>query len=377
MLTAIELLEALPSVTPERQLLIMNVCGGHERAISQSGLRALLDKNIELIPGPGCPVCICPEEDIALAIDLAIQEEVVLLSFGDMLRVPIYRNDDKPNSLLAAKALGADVIPIASPLDALKHALENPLKEVVFFAVGFETTMAPVAALLSEDLPDNFSILLSGRLTWPAVSHLLEADDKPFDALIAPGHVASIMGSHEWHFVVEKHRLPAAIAGFHVESLLLALRAILQQYTAGEPTLENCYREVVKSNGNPHAQALITDAMDVYDANWRGIGCISNSGLSLKQDLDSINARKRFSLLTPPSSYQEGELSQDAACASVVMGRITPSDCPLYGNTCTPRSPFGPCMVSDEGACRIWWSSGVLTSGDVRKEIEVKDGHSV
>ena len=362
MLTATELLETLPAVPPDQRLRIMNVCGGHERTITHSGLRTLLDKNIELIPGPGCPVCICPEDDICMAIELAMREEVVLLSFGDMLRVPVYGSDVQTNSLLKAASLGAEVKPIASPLDSLEYARRNPHKEVVFFAIGFETTMAPVAALLVEDLPNNLSILLSGRLTWPAVSHLLEEDDNPFDALIAPGHVASIMGAEEWRFVAEEHGLPAALAGFHVESLLLSIHAILRQKEVGKPSLENCYKEVVRRNGNPCAQSLINSVMEVADANWRGIGLIPKSGFSLKPHLDSVNARKRFNFSSPSPCDYESEKSTTAACASVVTGKIMPSDCELFGKTCTPRTPFGPCMVSDEGACRIWWSGGNFTN---------------
>jgi hydrogenase expression/formation protein HypD len=191
----------------------MNVCGGHERSISHAGLRSALPENIELIPGPGCPVCICPEEDVYEAMQLALHEDITLLAFGDMLRVPVNVPKREPRSLEQAKAQGADIRPIASPTEAVRIANDNPHRKIIFFAAGFETTTAPVAAMLAEGAPDNLLVLLSGRLTWPAVSMLLSSEAPGFDALIAPGHVATVMGPEEWQFVVDQHNLPAAVAG--------------------------------------------------------------------------------------------------------------------------------------------------------------------
>ena len=193
---------------------IMNVCGGHERYITMAGLRSALPDNIELVPGPGCPVCICPEEDIFEAIQLALYEDVVLVAYGDMLRVPVNVKRCEARTLEQAKAKGADIRPISSPQEAARIARDNPQKPVIFFAAGFETTTAPTASLLVEGIPDNLFILLSGRLTWPAVAMLLESDTPGFDALVAPGHVSTIMGPEEWAFVVERHNIPAAVAGF-------------------------------------------------------------------------------------------------------------------------------------------------------------------
>ena len=204
----------------DRTIKIMNVCGGHERSITQAGLRGALPQWIELVPGPGCPVCVCPEEDVYQAIQLALQDKVILAAFGDMLRVPVNVKKGEVRSLAEAQAVGADVRPIASPLDARKIAQDNPDHPVVFFAAGFETTTAPVAAMLAEGLPDNLSVLLSGRLTWPAVAMLLDSGTPGFDSLVAPGHVSTIMGPEEWTFVVDQHEIPAAVAGFAPESLL-------------------------------------------------------------------------------------------------------------------------------------------------------------
>ena len=208
---------ALPLEKPVR---IMNVCGGHERAIAMAGLRSLLPSAVQLIPGPGCPVCICPEDDVHQAIQWALDQRVIVASFGDMLRVPVNVPRGEVNSLAAARAAGAEVHAIASPAEAVRIARENPERQVVFHAVGFETTMAPIAALIGQGLPANLLILASGRRTWPAVAMLLDSPDAGLDALIAPGHVATVMGPEEWAFVPQHYRLPAAIAGFTADSLL-------------------------------------------------------------------------------------------------------------------------------------------------------------
>ena len=357
--TAKQWLERIHTVALPETFKIMNVCGGHERAIGHAGLRAALPPSIELIPGPGCPVCICPEEDVYEAIQLALHEDIILVSFGDMLRVPVNVPKREPRSLLEAKARGADVRPIASPTDALAIARAQPDKTIVFFAAGFETTMAPVAALLAEGVPANLLILLSGRLTWPAVAMLLEAGNAAFDALIAPGHVATIMGAEEWRFVATKHRMPVAVAGFHPESLLAALHAVIGQYRDGKWYLENCYPEIVTPHGNAKAQQCLQQVMAITDANWRGIGSIPRSGFSLRPDYQSHDARTQLPRYADAARKRVGQMPPGCDCAQVVLGQLYPDQCRLYGVACTPRDPIGPCMVSDEGACRIWWANGV------------------
>lgn len=337
----------------------MNVCGGHERSISMSGLRTALPQNIELIPGPGCPVCICPEEDIYQAIQIAVHEQVVLLAFGDMLRVPVNVPKAAIRTLEQAKAAGADIRPIASPTEAVKIATANPEQTVVFFVAGFETTCAPVAAMLAEGIPDNLLLLMSGRLTWPAVAMLLDSDTPAFDALIAPGHVATIMGSDEWRFVVDQHHIPAAVAGFTPESLLAATYSVLRQIIEKKVFLDNCYTQVVSHEGNLRAQQLLTSTLDIVDAPWRGIGIIPQSGLELTAKLAAHNARLRFPKYADEARKKAGAMPPGCDCAKVVLGRIKPNECRLYGESCLPRTPIGPCMVSDEGACRIWWAAGI------------------
>src|SRR5210317_661297 len=264
---AADWLQELQNLGIDKPLRIMNVCGGHERSISVAGLRSILPDNVELVPGPGCPVCICPEEDVYEAIQLALHEDITLVAFGDMLRVPVNAPRREPRSLEQAKAAGADIRPIASPTEAVRIARQEPARKVVFFAAGFETTTAPVAAMLAEGAPDNLLVLLSGRLTWPAVAMLLDSGKPGFDALVAPGHVSTVMGPEEWEFVVRDHDIPAAIAGFTPDSLLAAMYSVVRQ---------------------------LRDVMHVVDSNWRGIGVIPRSGYALREAYAGHDARLRF-----------------------------------------------------------------------------------
>lgn len=366
-LTAQDWLTKIKALPLERRVRIMNVCGGHERSITMAGLRGALPQTIELIPGPGCPVCVCPEEDVYQAMQLALQEKVILVAFGDMLRVPVNVPKSEPRSLEQARAAGADVRPIASPREAVEIAQQNPDRPVVFFAAGFETTTAPVAAMLLEGVPENLSVLLSGRLTWPAVSMLLDAETRDFDApgidaLVAPGHVATVMGPEEWSFVVEKHHMPAAVAGFTPLSLLAAFYSVLRQLQEGKQFLDNCYPEVVRPGGNAAAKKQMHEVLNVVDANWRGIGIIPQSGFAPNECFAAHDARLRFPDFNETARKRMGQMPPGCDCARVVLGKIYPNECKLYGAACTPRTPVGPCMVSDEGACRIWWAGGVRES---------------
>jgi len=355
-------------------LKVMNVCGGHERSISTAGIRSLLPENLELIPGPGCPVCICPEEDIYEAMQLALNEKIILLAFGDMLRVPVNVPKKEPRTLQQASAQGADIRPIASPLEAVQIARQNPNETVVFFAAGFETTTAPVAAMVAEGLPENLMLLLSGRLTWPAVAMLLNSKQPGFNALIAPGHVATVMGPEEWQFVIDKHHLPVAVAGFEPVSLLAALYSVIRQTLEENIFLDNCYGEVAHAGGNPTAQQLLRKTMTVVDSQWRGIGTIPSSGYQLKPAYAAHDARLKFPFQQDPNRKRIGEMPPGCDCTQVVLGKIYPNQCRLFGEACTPRHPIGPCMVSDEGACRIWWSSGTREAANPteRKTVAAK-----
>ncbi|HEX5637298.1 MAG TPA: hydrogenase formation protein HypD, partial [Gammaproteobacteria bacterium] len=223
---------------------------------------------------------------------------------------------------------------------------------------------APVAAMLMEGAPQNLSVLLSGRLTWPAVAMLLESGTPGFDALIAPGHVATVMGPEQWNFVVDKHHIPAAIAGFNADSLLAAMYSTLRQLNENRRFLDNCYTQLVKPGGNQLAQQHLATVMNVYDANWRGIGIIPQSGYKLDKAFDNHDARKIFPSYADDARKRAGEMPPGCDCAKVVLGKIYPNECTLFGKACVPRNPIGPCMVSDEGACRIWWAGGLRTSAN-------------
>jgi hydrogenase expression/formation protein HypD len=267
-------------------------------------------------------------------------------------------------------------VPVSSPEEVLSIARGRPDRKIVFFAAGFETTTAPVAGMIERGLrgngtdaglPPNLSVLLSGRLTWPAVALLLESEAPGFDALVAPGHVSTVMGPEEWSFVPERHGIPAAVAGFTPESLLAAFYSVLRQVIEDRPFLDNCYPQVAKAGGNPTARAILDQVMDVTDAMWRGIGIIPRSGFALKPELAELDARVRYSIEPEEDRKRAGEMPPGCDCARVVLGKIYPNECILYGRACTPRNPVGPCMVSDEGACRIWWASGVREPAEAQR----------
>ena len=351
----LKLIRDLPLDGPVR---VMNVCGGHERSITTAGLRGVLPEQVEIIPGPGCPVCVCPEEAIYAAIQYGLGDRAIVAAYGDMLRVPVNVPKGETRSLEQARAVGADVRAIASPTEAAQIARDNPEQFVVFLAAGFETTSAPLAALLQQGAPDNLLLIMAGRLTWPAVAMLLESETPGFDALIAPGHVSAVMGAEEWQFVVDKHGLPAAVAGFSPETLLAALYSVLRQQLEGKPFLDNCYPEVVKPQGNPAARRMLEASFRVDAAPWRGVGEIPASGYHLKGELVRHDVREHLPDHAAVQRRRAGAMPPGCDCARVVLGKIYPTECRLYGSACTPHNPIGPCMVSDEGACRIWWSAG-------------------
>ncbi len=341
-----------------RRIRILNVCGGHERSIAQAGLRGVLPPEITLIPGPGCPVCVCPEADILAAIQLAQTAGNILVAFGDMLRVPANVRKGEIRSLAEVRRAGADVRPIATPQEAVRIANANPAKNIIFFVAGFETTAAPVAAMLAEGIPGNLFLLLSLRRTWPAVAMLLDSGEAGFEGLIAPGHVASVMGAEEWRFVANGHDMPVAVAGFTAASVLAALHGVLLQILSNRPELQNAYPAFVRPEGNLRAKTCLAEQFACFDADWRGIGAISQSGFRLRPHLAAHDAAKKFPEIAAGVAERKEKMPPGCDCALVVMGRISPVECRLYGKACTPRTPVGPCMVSDEGACRIWWSAG-------------------
>ena len=289
-------LERIRGLPLHGRIRVMNVCGGHERSISMAGLRGALPRDVELIPGPGCPVCVCPEEDVHAAIQLALRKDVILVAFGDMLRVPANVPKREPRSLEQARAAGGDVRAHRVAAGSGENRLRQSGPGSRVLCCWLRDHDGARCSLVAEGLPPNLSLLLSGRLTWPAVATLLDSEVAGFDALIAPGHVSTIMGHEEWAFVPEQHNIPAAVAGFEADSLLAALYSVLRQYLEGKAFLDNCYKNVAKPGGNPTARRLMKETLDVVDANWRGIGIIPLSGFALKSELDRFDAVRRFQL---------------------------------------------------------------------------------
>lgn len=350
------ILDDLLAHPPSHPIRIMNVCGSHERAVAHLGLRKVLRSAVRLIPGPGCPVCVCPARDLEDAARLALLHGVRLAAYGDLLRVPFGKPVGGGRNLSECREAGAHLHVVASPTDARTLALAHPGEPVVFFSAGFETTTAPLAGLVASGVPDNLTLLLSHKRTSPAVRVLLESGDPGFDALIAPGHVSAITGAEEWRFVASDFAIPVAVCGFYDLSLLLGIRSLCSMVGRGKADLDNCYPQVVKPEGNRKALHLMEEVFEVCDVSWRGVGLIPGSGYRLAEAYAHLDARTRFGLEESPDD--ESPMPEGCACHHVVMGRKTPDQCPLFGTLCTPREPVGPCMVSDEGACRIWHRYG-------------------
>lgn len=329
-----------------RHIKVMHVCGSHEHTVQRWGLRGLLPEGLEVIAGPGCPVCVCPAFEVGEAIDV-VRMGAVLATYGDMLRVPT-----PYGSLIEEKAKGADVYVVYGPLKAVKIAADNPDREVVFFSVGFETTVAPAAGLIAAGgLPENLSFLTSHRLTPPAMELLLGIGDVHIDGFIAPGHVSVIIGADAWSVFPRAYHMPIAVAGFEPANFLFGLLMVLRQINSNVARLDNVYPQVVRHDGNPAALRAIERVFDIVPAWWRGIGRVPHSGLVLKPYLWSLDARKRFGLSV---SADRDELPPGCSCHLVMLGKIYPPQCPLFRKKCTINTPYGPCMVSSEGTCLIW-----------------------
>lgn len=327
---------------------IMEVCGTHTHEIFRLGIRNILPENIELISGPGCPVCVTPVGFIDEAIYLALERNAILCTFGDLIRVP-----GTKKSLAAARAEGADVKMVYSPLDALKIAKENPAREVVFLAVGFETTI-PIICLTvkkaKEESLTNFSVLTANK-TMPNAYQALKLSA---DAFLYPGHVHAITGEKDPRDLLEKDGISGVIAGFTAKELLTAIAVIVQGIQSGTPFFKNCYPRVVKPEGNPIAMETIRAVMEPCDSEWRGLGVIPLSGLKLREEFAAFDARLKLNI---PAI--EGKPNPACRCGDVLQGKCKPKDCKVFGKVCTPEHPVGACMVSNEGACSAYYQYSI------------------
>lgn len=341
------LVDEIHAVTT-RPWAVMEVCGGQTHAILRHGIDQLLPDGIELVHGPGCPVCVTPLEMIDRALLIAARPEVTFCSFGDMLRVPGSEGD-----LFTVKAAGGDVRVVYSPLDAVEIAEAEPDREVVFFGVGFETT-APANAMAVVQARDrglaNFSMLVSHVLVPPAIEALMAPGTSRVDGFLAAGHVCTVMGTRQYEPLAERHHVPIVVTGFEPLDVLDGIRRCIVQLEAGRAEVENAYTRAVRSEGNEAAQAALASVFEVCDRPWRGIGTIPASGWRLRDAFASHDAERRFDV---------GDLvvSEPAACRAgeVLQGLITPDECEAFGTTCTPRTPLGATMVSGEGACAAYF----------------------
>ena len=335
---------------------LMEVCGTHTMSIAAAGIKSMLPEHVQLLSGPGCPVCVTPPQVIDAVLALSMEKDVLITTYGDMLRVPGSRAGD---SLLRRRALGAKVETVYSPVDAVEIALSHPEQQVVFLGVGFETTAPGTAAavLTARDKgAKNFTLWSMLKLVEPALRALIAMDGFNVDGFLCPGHVATIIGEKGFRFLPEEYGLPAVVAGFEPEDILLAVSRLVRQLHDKNPKLENEYTRAVSDGGNRLAQRIMADCFEPRFDVWRGLGGIEDSGLTLRESLKDFDAERRFGV-----RYASVEAPTACRCGEVITGRLSPEGCPLFGKRCTPEDPVGPCMVSSEGACAAAWKyAGVL-----------------
>ena len=334
-----------------RPLRIMEFCGGHTHAILRFGIRDLLPAHLQMLSGPGCPVCVTSSADLDRAIALARGEGVTLATFGDMARVP-----GRHGSLQDARAEGADVRMVYSPLDAVTLAKRNPDRSVIFLGVGFETTAPGVAASILQARQErvrNFFVFSLHKLTPPATKAVLDGGEVQLSGILGPGHVTTVIGTDAWKFLPEKYGIPIAVAGFEPLDILRGIGMIVVQAETGRPQVDNAYSRGVVSRGNPTALNIMDRVFEVCDEDWRGMGIIPRSGLRLRNEFAEHDASKVFEVRIEASSEPAG-----CRCGEVLRGVLLPPDCPLFRRVCNPENPVGPCMVSAEGACVAYYRFG-------------------
>ena len=334
---------------PEMQL--MEVCGTHTVSLFRSGIKSMLPGNLRLISGPGCPVCVTAQGYIDAAGELAQRPGVTVCTYGDMVRVP-----GRGGSLAERRGQGARVVVVYSARDALGYAIEHPEEQVVFLAVGFETTAPATAATVLEARRRevaNFSMLMAHKRVVPAMEALLSSGAVPIDGFLCPGHVSVIIGAAAYAPIAQRHGKPCVVAGFEAGQMLSGVLHLVRQVAAGEARVQNVYGVVVRDEGNVAARALMDEAFVPADAVWRGIGVIAGSGLELREPLARFDAARRFGV-----DLRGNEEPLACRCGHIILGKLLPADCPLFGQACTPLHPVGPCMVSSEGTCAAWYKYG-------------------
>jgi hydrogenase expression/formation protein HypD len=329
-----------------KPIKFMHVCGTHEHTISKYGLRTLLPNTLEILSGPGCPVCVCPAADIDKAIELGKRENTIITTFGDMIRVPASNL-----SLAELKAEGADVRIVYGPHDAIKIAKDNPDKEIIFFAIGFETTAPLIGYELQNGPPSNFSVICAYKLIPAALELLISQSQLRIDGFISPGHVSTIIGLEPFKIFSDAYKVPNVIAGFEPNDVLLGILMLLRQIKNKTFETLNEYSRVVKPKGNKIAQDVIADVFESVSSPWRGIGRILDGGLAIREKYEKFDADKKFDIKIEKSQ----DIPPGCSCHLVMVGKLAPNECKLFGDICTPLNPIGPCMVSMEGTCSIYY----------------------
>jgi len=326
----------------------MEVCGTHTVSIFRSGIRSVLPQTISLLSGPGCPVCVTDQGEIDAFIELARIDDVIIATFGDLMRVPGTRS-----SLQKESAGGRDIRVVYSTFDALEIARKNPAQKVVFLGVGFETTAPTIAAAIlsaAQTGVSNFSVISAHKLVPPALEALMAAEQINIDGFILPGHVSVIIGLNAYRSFFDRHRVPCVVAGFEPTDILQAITLLVEMLEAGRPALDNAYPRAVTPEGNIKAQQILDEIFEPADACWRGIGVIPQSGLKIREQYAAHDAQKLFDVQIPDARTPKG-----CACGEILIGTKTPPECALYKKVCTPMDPVGPCMVSTEGTCAAYY----------------------
>jgi hydrogenase expression/formation protein HypD len=342
-----QLIEKIKSIST-KDVRLMEVCGTHTVSIFRSGIRSVLPQTISLLSGPGCPVCVTDQAEIDAFIELARVDDVIITTFGDLMRVPGTRS-----SLQKESAAGRDIRVVYSTFDALEIARKNPAKKIIFLGVGFETTAPTIAAAIlsaAQEGVKNFSVISAHKLVPPALQALMASADVRIDGFILPGHVSVIIGLNAYRPFFDQYQIPCVVAGFEPIDILQAISMLVEMLESDSPALDNAYTRAVTLEGNTKAQQILDEIFEPADAGWRGIGVIPLSGLKIREKYAAHDAEKLFDVQVPDAKTPKG-----CACGEILIGSKTPPECALYKNVCTPMDPVGPCMVSTEGTCAAYY----------------------
>jgi hydrogenase expression/formation protein HypD len=342
-----QLIEKIKSIST-KAVRLMEVCGTHTVSIFRSGIRSVLPQTISLLSGPGCPVCVTDQAEVDAFIELARADDVIITTFGDLMRVP-----GTKSSLQKESAAGRDIRVVYSTFDALEIARKNPAKKVIFLGVGFETTAPTIAAAVlsaAQTGVNNFSVICAHKLVPPALQALMASADVRIDGFILPGHVSVIIGLNAYRPFFDQYQIPCVIAGFEPIDILQAVSLLVEMLESGRPALDNAYLRAVTLEGNTKAQQILDEIFETADACWRGIGVIPRSGLKIREKYAAHDAQRLFDVQVPDAKTPQG-----CACGEILIGTKTPPECALYKKACTPMDPVGPCMVSTEGTCAAYY----------------------